>query len=197
MNVRELPVFSTIIVLAAVATMIALGFWQLGRLDEKEAQLAFYTAAQNDRSEVAYPRDEASLQAALYRRSSLDCAQVSAVRSVSGTSDNGRSGWAHKASCILPDGSSGEVALGWSRDPQAPEYAGGKVTGIIAPGGRIVADPPLAGLEPLAKPDPADIPNNHLAYAGQWFFFALTALVIYFLAVRRRVKTVSRKIEDA
>lgn len=189
MKIRELPVFATIIVLAAVATMIALGFWQLGRLQEKEAQLAIYSAAQSDLSEIAYPRDNASLQAALYRRSRFECAQVTDILSVSGSSANGQSGWAHKAECVLPDGAAGEVALGWSRDPAAPEYTGGTVTGIIAPGGRIVADPPLAGLEPLAKPDPADIPNNHLAYAGQWFFFALTALVVFFLAVKRRAET--------
>ena len=186
MKFRELPVIATIVVLAAVATMIALGFWQLGRLQEKEAQLAIYSAAQNDISEIAYPGNSAGLEAALYRRSSFECAQVTDILSVSGTSANGRSGWAHKAICTLPDATRGEVALGWSRDPAAPEYSGGKVTGIIAPGGRIVADPPLAGLESLAKPDPADIPNNHLAYAGQWFFFAITALVIFFLAVRRR-----------
>jgi len=186
MKIRELPVIATIIVLAAVAIMIALGFWQLGRLNEKEAQLAFYANAQNDQSEVGYPLDEKSIEAALYRRSRFDCTQVAAIRSVAGTSATGRAGWAHKAECILPGGASGEVALGWSRDPQAPEYIGGEVAGIVAPGGRIVADPPLAGLDPLAKPDPADIPNNHLAYAGQWFFFALTALVIFFLAVRRR-----------
>ena len=58
---------------------------------------------------------------------------------------------------------------------------------MIAPGPRLVAsEPPVAGLEPLARPDPSGIPNNHLAYAGQWFFFALTALVIYWLALRRR-----------
>ncbi len=188
MKFRQLPVFATIIVLAAVATMIALGFWQLGRLKEKEAQLAIYAAAQTDASEIAYPRDKASLDSALYRRSGFECAQVTGIRSVSGSSAKGSSGWAHKAECILPDGSTGEVALGWSRDPAAPEYAGGMVTGVIAPGGRLVADPPLAGLEPLARPDPADIPNNHLAYAGQWFFFALTALVIFVLAVRRRGK---------
>ncbi|HSM52948.1 MAG TPA: SURF1 family protein, partial [Erythrobacter sp.] len=28
----------------------------------------------------------------------------------------------------------------------------------------------------------------HLAYAGQWFFFALTALVIYWIAIRKRIK---------
>jgi len=26
-----------------------------------------------------------------------------------------------------------------------------------------------------------------MAYAGQWFFFALTALVIYFLAIRSKL----------
>ena len=53
-------------------------------------------------------------------------------------------------------------------------------------GYEVVADPPLAGLEASATPDPHDLPNNHLAYAGQWFFFAVTALVIYWLALRRR-----------
>lgn len=188
MKIRELPIVATIVVLAAVVTMIALGFWQLGRLQEKEAQLAIYSAAQTDGSVIAYPKDRASLEAALYRRSRFECAQVTDILSVSGSSANGRSGWAHKAECVLPDGATGEVALGWSRDPAAPPYTGGTVTGIIAPGGRIVADPPLAGLEPLAEPDPADIPNNHIAYAGQWFFFALTALVVFFLAVKRRGK---------
>jgi surfeit locus 1 family protein len=28
--------------------------------------------------------------------------------------------------------------------------------------------------------------NNHLLYAGQWFFFALAAAVIYVLALRRK-----------
>ena len=62
-------------------------------------------------------------------------------------------------------------------------------TGRIASYGdtiRLVAEVPQAGLRPLAAPDPGDLPNNHLAYAGQWFFFALTALVIYVLALRRR-----------
>ena len=45
---------------------------------------------------------------------------------------------------------------------------------------------PVGASSPLAAPDPRDLPNNHLAYAGQWFFFALTALVIYILALRRR-----------
>ena len=56
---------------------------------------------------------------------------------------------------------------------------------MIAPGPRLVADPPVAGLQANAVPDPSDLPNNHLSYAGQWFLFAATALVIYVLAVRR------------
>jgi surfeit locus 1 family protein len=51
-------------------------------------------------------------------------------------------------------------------------------------------DPDLsefAKLQPNARPDPNDIPNNHLSYAVQWFLFALTALVIYGLALRKRL----------
>ena len=39
-----------------------------------------------------------------------------------------------------------------------------------------------------APPDPADIPNNHRSYAFQWFAFALSALVIYALALKGRGK---------
>jgi surfeit locus 1 family protein len=64
------------------------------------------------------------------------------------------------------------------------------VTGEIAPGGTfggtLYAAQPPAGLQPLAPPDPSDVPNNHLSYAVQWFFFALSALVIYVLALRKR-----------
>ena len=65
-------------------------------------------------------------------------------------------------------------------------FFGGPVAGIIAPGGVLHASQPLPELERLAPPDPKDLPNNHLMYAGQWFFFALTALVIYVLALRKR-----------
>ena len=41
-------------------------------------------------------------------------------------------------------------------------------------------------MSPAPVPDPTLLPNNHLAYAGQWFFFALTALVIYVMVLRKR-----------
>ena len=78
--------------------------------------------------------------------------------------------------------------MGWSRDPSnVGDWRGGEVRGIIAPGPRLVADPPLGGLAANAAPDPSEIPNNHLAYAVQWFLFAATALIIYAVAVWRRL----------
>jgi cytochrome oxidase assembly protein ShyY1 len=53
----------------------------------------------------------------------------------------------------------------------------------------IVLDRPVSGLEPSVAPSIAEIPNNHRAYAAQWFLFAATALIIYVLALRRRYKT--------
>jgi surfeit locus 1 family protein len=51
---RRIPVFASLVVLAAVAVMIALGFWQLRRMHQKEALLAHYAAARGDRGEVAW-----------------------------------------------------------------------------------------------------------------------------------------------
>ena len=83
------------------------------------------------------------------------------------------------------------VTLGWSSNPAPPVWTGGAVAGTIAPMGktavRVVADPPLAGLAANARPDPANLPNNHWSYAIQWFLFSLTALVIYGLALRTRM----------
>ena len=190
MNLRSLPVVPSLIVAAAVAIMIALGFWQLGRADEKEALLASYRNVPQDAAPVEYPLTDDGIEQNLYRATAVQCGEVVSKRDIVGTNSVGVKGWAHLATCKLTDVGEGtdeaEIALGWSRTPQGPEWAGGEVTGILAPGGKIVADPPLAGLGPLAKPDPADLPNNHLSYAVQWFLFALTALVIFILAVRKK-----------
>ena len=47
----------------------------------------------------------------------------------------------------------------------------------------LVADTPAAGLEANPSPDIDAVPNNHLAYAVQWFLFAAIAAIIYALAV--------------
>ncbi|MDP5103447.1 MAG: SURF1 family protein [Erythrobacter sp.] len=161
--------------------MIGLGVWQLGRMGEKADLLARYQSAATANDEVGFPLKGDGADT-WFRRSRLTCSAVTTIDPVAGTSASGAKGWVQRAIC-----SSGVIVdLGYSRDIATPTWDGGEVTGVIAPGPRLVADPPVAGLEPMAKPDPGDLPNNHLAYAGQWFFFALTALVIYVLALRRR-----------
>lgn len=185
----RVPVLATIVVAAAAATMVALGFWQLTRKAEKEALLAHYARAQGMSAEVRWPRSVEDYAGSLYRRARVDCAEVQAMEAAAGRSREGRPGWAHIARCRLAGGGEAAVALGWSASPQAPRWSGGEVRGVIGPAGRairLVASPPQAGLEPLAPPDPAAIPNNHLSYAVQWFAFAATALVIYALALRKR-----------
>lgn len=185
---RRVPIIPTIIVLAAVATMIALGVWQLGRKAEKEALIARYQAALQDSSEVPWPMPP-QYDSALFRRATVDCRVVRGIDPISGKSASGRSGWVHIARCSHAGNGVADVTIGWSRSPDSPRWSGGPVTGRIVNYGRyirLIAETPQAGLQPMAQPDPADLPNNHLAYAGQWFFFALTALVIYVLALRRR-----------
>ena len=83
------------------------------------------------------------------------------------------------------------VEVGWSKDPNAKwQWAGGPVTGVIAPDRqhrmRLVAASAPPGLEPSAFPSIQSIPNNHRLYAVQWVLFAAIALIIYVLALRRR-----------
>jgi cytochrome oxidase assembly protein ShyY1 len=49
----------------------------------------------------------------------------------------------------------------------------------------IVSEKAAPGLLASATPE-ADAPNNSLAYAFQWFFFAAAAAAIYVLALRKR-----------
>lgn len=180
MSVRW-PLIPTAFVLAAVATMIALGIWQLGRMGEKAELLARYEAAAGEEGEALFPQSGEGAEV-WFRRSRLDCGVPVRIEAVAGTSARGAKGWVQRATCA----NGALVDIGFSRDLATPEWVGGVVTGVIAPGPRLVADPAVAGLEAMARPDPGDLPNNHLAYAGQWFFFAITALIIYVLALRRR-----------
>lgn len=187
---RRIPILPTAVVMIAVGIMIALGFWQLSRKAEKEALLARFTEARTMSAEVSWPIESASQINALYRRSRVDCGQVTSIGAVAGRSVDGRRGWAQIARCRQTNGSQAAVALGWSPQPQPVRWSGGAVAGFVGPAGqdsiRLIAQPPQAGLAQLAAPDPANLPNNHLSYAVQWFAFALTALVIYGLALRKR-----------
>jgi len=187
----RIPFIPTLVVVAAVATMIALGVWQLQRRDGKEALIARYSQVQSLSSSVAWPRDAAARADALFRQAGFTCQRVLARGAVAGHSATGETGWAQTATCAIGGGEKAEVVLGWARNPAQVDWAGGPVLGFVAPGAddevRLIASPPLAGLSANAHPDPRDMPNNHFAYAVQWFVFAAMALVIYVLAVRKRI----------
>ena len=195
MTTRRIPIIPTILVLAAAAVMVALGVWQLGRAEEKTALIAAYEQALATGGPPVPLSTVQDPQANLYREVTLDCRQPASWRGIAGRNRNGQSGYAHYFTCSAESlqgrfDHTVEVGIGWSRSPERPEWTGGPIEGLVTQGGEqgfmVIANEAKAGLEPLARPDPADLPNNHLAYAGQWFFFALTALAIYWLALKRR-----------
>ena len=115
---------------------------------------------------------------------------------MAGHNAKGDTGWSQIARCTTRGGFALPVVLGWAKQPQpfgaGPSgWAGGTVSGIVSrdrgDSVRLIADPPLAGLLASERPDPANLPNNHWSYAVQWFLFAAVALVIYSLALRKRL----------
>ncbi len=210
---KRLPLIPTLLVLIAVAVMVRLGFWQIDRMHQKENALASYRAATANQATVTeWELGDAQNQLA-FRRVKAECPRVSQEQLVAGRNAKGESGWAHVVICahygfdVAPYQA---IVLGWSKDLRRTEWKGGDYAGILVPGQKggvdmseaklnpdsnpnilnfhIVADPPLVGLEANARPDPNNIPNNHWSYAIQWFLFALTALVIYGLALRTRLR---------
>ena len=191
---KHWPVIPTILVTAAVATMIGLGIWQIQRMGEKEAVLARYAAAQ-DKPAVTYPAVPVESELPLFRRSALNCVKVAGWQSVSGKRADGEAGIAHLAECQTGggEGPGALVAVGWTNKPENPDWKGGAVQGVIAPDNnrliKLVVTDDVPGLQKLAPPSTDSIPNNHLIYAIQWFFFAFAAAVIFLLAVRKKMQT--------
>lgn len=195
--IKRVPILVTILVLAAVTTMVGLGIWQLQRAEWKNGLLATYAAA-SAKPAISYPAVPDPTDAPYFRKSSVNCLAVTGWRSTSGRSADGRSGWAHIAQCRTAgaEGPGAQVVAGWSERPDNPDWAGGMVNGIIAPDSqyviRLVASEPVAGLQKSQPPALEDIPNNHLSYAVQWFLFAGIALVIFLIALRGRNKGVAQ-----
>lgn len=196
---RRIPILATLVVALAIATMIALGLWQLDRLDEKESQLAVYRANMG-KPAIAMPTAVPIPDTALFRRSSALCSSVTGWQTQAGRSAKGIPGYRWIATCpgLIVD-------VGVTRDPKTrPSWLGGSVTGVITTepshtsllsrmGGKeaalrtmLVSNTPAPGLEASAPPSPDEVPNNHLAYSVQWFLFAGVAALIYGLALRRR-----------
>jgi cytochrome oxidase assembly protein ShyY1 len=189
--IRRLPLIPTLVVTAAVLTMIGLGIWQLQRLGEKRALLARYEAAEG-LPPIAFPNMPTGDPLPLFRQAAGHCIRVVARRTGAGENRSGETGFVHIADCGSgAEGPGMAVEFGWSKDPNAGAgWTGGEVSGIIAPDRksrmRLVSSTGLGGLEASAPPSPASIPNNHLLYAVQWFLFAGIAALIYGLALRKR-----------
>lgn len=190
--IRRLPIIPTILVGLAVIAMIGLGIWQLGRAREKEALIARYAAA-SDLPAIQFPTMPVGEDVPLFRRATGFCLQPVTKRVVAGRNRAGEPGYVHIVHCRTgAEGPGMAVQIGWSKDPQAGAgWQGGPVSGIIAPDSehrmRLVAEQPAPGLQPSATPSVESIPNNHRMYAAQWALFAIAALVIYLLAVRKRL----------
>lgn len=197
------PLVPTLIVGLAVAAMIGLGVWQLQRKAEKEAALAEY-ALNLDRPAMAFPRVPVG-DRYLFRRASALCLEVVGWQREGGRAANGTTGWREIAQCRTgAEGPALLVDMGVATDPKlVPGWKGGPVSGTIthAPNHvpliaalfssapkplMLVSDAPAPGLLLTPRPGLGSVPNNHLAYAVQWFLFALVAAVIYVLALRLR-----------
>lgn len=196
---KRLPLIPTLIVAAAVATMIGLGVWQLQRAAWKEALLAEYSRA------ISLPAVDLDpllasgrpLPELSFRRALVTCdARDATVEARTGRNLSDVTGQAYYIPCR--PGASGaagrlRVNAGWAMRPDVATRL--TLTGIVA--GRLslveaegpitltaaTAAPPLVPSQP---PGLDNIPNNHRMYALQWFAFALIAAVIFLLALRRR-----------
>jgi len=202
------PIIPTVIVAVAIATMIALGVWQLQRKGEKEAMIALHQRNIAMSSEVIFPK-LAPVDLALYfRRTSVTCLEPITASPRAGRDGTGASTYQMVVDCRTgAEGPGVLVSIGTDEDPARKlGWKGGTVQGTIIPGpeqpsliarltgtavparAMLLADPPVAGWGANATPAPEDQPNNHLAYAVQWFIFAAAAGVIYVLALRKRLR---------
>ena len=191
--IRRLPIIPTIVVVVAALVMVGLGIWQIQRAREKEALLARYRAAEG-LPPVSFPTAPfADEDLPLFRHATGMCLRPVSKRVTAGRNRQGETGYSVIVDCATgAEGPGMSVEIGWARDPNAVyRWEGGLVSGIIAPDSRnrmrLVAATSPAGLAPSAPPSPETIPNNHRFYAVQWFLFALIALVIYGIAVRKRL----------
>jgi cytochrome oxidase assembly protein ShyY1 len=196
---KRIPILATLIVAAAVATKIALGIWQLRRAQWKEDLLAEYTQAASMPAVDLDPLlDGRSVLPPLsFRRALITCEARDAEADIhAGRNLHEFVGQVYVIPCRPgAEGLAGRIRvnMGWSERPDAPRRLSlhGIVAGrlsVVGEDGPIIltaatATPPLVPSQPPAIDS---IPNNHLSYAFQWFFFAAAALVIYILALRRR-----------
>lgn len=175
-------------VLIAIPLMLGLGVWQYQRHLWKDALLARYAAnasAPPLRLTGAIPAGSEFRTVDL----DVDCAG-GPTQEIGGANREGNAGFAHLLHCaagaqaILLD-------IGWSartRHMQVPAFAArvrGRLGTQTPEGWLLIAAQPTPPLAASAFPSAADIPNNHLSYALQWWSFAAILAIIYAIWLRR------------
>ena len=192
------PVIPSVLVAAAVAVMISLGAWQLKRAKWKERLLASYAQA-GALPPITWPtkplRDD---QLPLFRHATGMCLRPVGKRAIAGENAAGETGYVQIIECATgAEGPGMSVQVGWSKDPNAKvNWAGGLVSGIIVPDRRsrmrLVAASAPPGLQPSKAPEVESVspvtPAGHRGYAATWFSLAVVALIIYGLALRKRLR---------
>lgn len=202
-----------VLVLGVVVGMVALGLWQLRRLDERRDRNDLIEARVTLPAEpvAALVDGEPDVDELRFRAASASGA-VEAVRTVRTTQD-GAPGY-HVLRAVRVDGDRGVVVLagflaGEANPPSATDDAVA-VDGFAVPIGRTsrpvrreaerlaadtgldllpvlvqatTADPPLT---PVPRPEGGDGP--HLSYAVQWFLFGTVVVVGYPFLLRRRAR---------
>lgn len=204
---RRIPIFATIIVALAIATMIGLGIWQIERATWKEGLLASYRAAAGAPMLDGLPTG-ADVDRIAFRRASLQCRTTSGPTLLGGPGPDGQTGFRSIVGCALPDGRAMMADLGWHKlgvEPALPPVGTMVVgRGALIPDdvlaarvfGRkdghvpllLVLENPVPGFAPSTPPSVETIPNNHRSYAVQWFLFAAVAGIIYALALWKRLR---------
>lgn len=203
---KRLPVIPTILVALACVAMIALGVWQLQRSQEKAELKTLYARNAAMSSIVAFPVHDPIRKELLFRKATAYCLRIVSVDIRAGEDVQGKRGYRQIAQCATGvEGPGFAVDLGVSDGFEPIKDApGGEIQGTIVPGissaslfqrmiGQappvpplLIADKAAPGLRASKAPTAEDMPDNHIAYAVQWFVFAGLAALIYILALRRR-----------
>lgn len=192
---RGLPLVPTLMTAAALPLLLGLGAWQLQRADWKEALLAQLRVNAALPVAVLGPGDDPARFQFRRVRLNLGCdPPPPAVQA--GRNRAGHPGYVALIRCGWPDPAEhgeGQLMLniGWGKRPDSwkavrswPPLTPHQVEGVLvkrngSPEWMLVAATGVSPLEPAQPPTLEAIPNNHRAYAFQWFSFAAILAAVY------------------
>lgn len=210
---RPVPIIPTLITAVGIVILCGLGKWQLDRRAWKSDLITRLAAAPN-LPEVTPEEFRAAMMgdtSIQYRRARIDCraGPRKPYDLRPGSSAKGDSGFFVVVSCRPNSRPPDIVAVaGWTRRVDAKDMVlnlDHQFSGVVIENsyGQAEGRPrfmliPDQAIPPLARPQApsaADLPDNHLAYAGQWFGLAAALAAIYGLWLRRRMVAPGAKPE--